>query len=94
MIYHRLGGVPIVTLIVGEENMPFYVHLNVICNESLVFKVALSEEFTEASNQSMNIPNRLYSKQYALAKWSSEDVSITANMRYRQLAKSNTLADK
>ena len=85
--------------------MPFYVHLGVICNESSVFKAAFSGEFTEASNQSMDLPDHdiesvermiqwFYSKQYELAKWSSENVGITANTRYWQLAKLNTLADK
>lgn len=85
--------------------MPFYVHLDVICNESSVFKAAFFGEFTEASNRSMSLPDHdiesvermiqwLYSKQYELAKWSCEDVKTTAKMRYWQLAKLNTLADK
>ena len=85
--------------------MPFHVHLDVICNESSVFKAAFSGEFTEASNQSMNLRDHeiksvermiqwLYSKQYELAKWSFEDIQITADTRYWQLAKLNTLADK
>lgn len=85
--------------------MPFYVHRDVICNESSVFKAAFSGEFTEASNQSMDLPDDeiesigrmiqwLYSKQYELAKWSFGDKKITANTRFWQLAKLNTLADK
>lgn len=85
--------------------MLFYVHLDVICNESSVFKAAFFGGFTEASNQSMNLPDhdiesvermiqRLYSKQYELANWSSQDFSTTAIMRYWQLAKLNTPAEK
>lgn len=85
--------------------MPFYVHLDLICNESSVFKTAFSGEFTEASSQSIDFSDHdidsvermiqwLYSKQYELVKWSSEDVKTTGNRRYWQLAKLNTLADK
>lgn len=85
--------------------MPFYVHLDVICNESSVFKAAFLGKFTEASNQSMDLPDHdvesvermiqwLYNKQYELVKWSSENGRITATTRYWQLAKLNTLADK
>ena len=85
--------------------MPFYVHLDLICNESSVFKAAFFGEFKEASNQSIDLPDHdvesvermvqwLYSRQYELAKWGSEDVHITAETRYWQLAKLNTLADK
>ncbi|MCJ1346387.1 hypothetical protein MMC31_004603 [Peltigera leucophlebia] len=102
--YLKLGGVPTVTLLVGEEKLPFHVHLDVICKESSVFKAAFSGEFTEASNKSMNLPDDdiesvdrmiqwLYSKQYELAKW-SEDIKTTASARYWQLARLNTLADK
>lgn len=85
--------------------MPFYVHRDVICKRSSVFKAAFSGEFTEASNQSMDLPDDeiksvermtqwLYTKQYELATWDPDDIPITANTRYWQLAKLNTLADK
>ena len=89
----------------GEEKVPIYVHCDVICKESSVFKSAFSGELKEASCQDVNLPGDdiesvermiqwLYSKQYELAKWSSGDIKITANTRYWQLAKLNTLADK
>lgn len=85
--------------------MPFYIHRDLICNESSVFKAAFSGEFKEASNQSIDLKDQdveavermvqwLYSGQYELVKWSSEDDENTASTRYWQLAKLNTLADK
>lgn len=85
--------------------MPFYVHRDLICNESSVFKAAFSGEFKEASNQSIGLEDHdveavermvqwLYSRQYELVEWSSEDGKSTASTRYWQLAKLNTLADK
>lgn len=80
--------------------MPFYVHLDLICNESSVFKAALFGKFSEASNQSMGLPDheiesveqmiqRSYSKQDELAKLSSEKFKITRKTRFWQLAKLN-----
>lgn len=105
ILLYRLGGVPTVTLLVGEEKLPFYVHLDLICNESSVFKAAFSGEFIEASKKSMDLPDHdiesvermiqwLYTKNYELAKWSSESIKTTASKRFWQLAKLNTLADK
>lgn len=101
VVYHRLGGVPTVRLIVGEENMPFYVHLDVICNESSVFKAAFLEHLEKLliwhylwTFQTMTSSPLSEWSMCELAKWSCKDVKTTANRRYWQLAKLNTLADK
>lgn len=85
--------------------MPFHVHRDLICNESSVFKAAFSREFKEASNQYIDLEDHdveavermvqwLYSRQYELVEWSTEESKSTASTRYWQLAKLNTLADK
>lgn len=93
----------------GEEKIPVYVHLDVLCDESSVFKAAFFGNFTEATMKSMDLPEDdvesvermiqwLYFNDYELVKWSHKDGEIKAAKSqqkcYWQLAKLNTLADK
>lgn len=89
--------------------MPVYVHLDILCDESSVFRAAFLGEFKEATIQSMDLPEDdvesvermiqwLYFNDYELVKWRHEDGELKAaksqQQCYWQLAKLNTLADK
>ena len=45
-----------VTLLVGEAEVPFHVHMDILCRASPVFKSAFMGEFAEASERSMTLP--------------------------------------
>lgn len=61
-----------ITLYVGNDREVFHVHQNLLCNASPVFKAALTGNFRESSDHSMDLPeedvasvNRLLSWLYA-----------------------------
>ena len=45
------------TLLVGEAEVPFHVHMDILCRASPVFKSAFMGEFAEASERSMTLPD-------------------------------------
>lgn len=102
MIYHRFRNVPVVHLLVGEEETPFYVHLNMLCDASVVFKAAFCGPFKESSERSMRLPDDdvetiermihwLYFKYYDLPKF---DATQGADEWHWAIARLNTVADK
>ena len=50
-------GVPVLTLVVGPDNIPYHVHQNLLFDASPVLKAALSGKFKESENSSMNLPD-------------------------------------
>ena len=97
----KFQAVPIVTLQVGPDKIPFHVHQDILFNTSLVFKAAFSGKFKESSERCMSLPEDdpdavermmqwLYSGTLDLAPVTTE----SSDECYWQLARLNTLADK
>ncbi len=95
-------GDPVVSLYVGNDRKVFYIHRNLLCNASPVFKAALAGTFRESSDLSMDLPDEdvgslnrlvqwLYTKRYEVDNYDSEE---NLRARYWQLARLNALADK
>ena len=93
---------PMVTLNVGPDRHTFHVHPELLFKVSPVFKAAFSGAYQESSERCMALPDEepetverltqwLYSRSFSL----TDDVSFeSADERYWQLARLNTLADK
>ena len=52
----RFGGVPTVTILVGEDSMPFFIHRDQLCEASSFFKAAFEGAFLEGSEMRMSLP--------------------------------------
>ena len=52
----RFYADPVVTLLIGESDTPFYVHLNLLCDASHFFKAAFMGDFKESSEKTMRLP--------------------------------------
>lgn len=74
---HRFCEVPTVTIFVGKDRKPFYVHQEQLCEVSSFFKAAFTSGFREASEQTMELVEEdedtfdrfiqwLYSQQYEM----------------------------
>lgn len=55
-MFHRFYEVPTVTIFVGKDQKPFYVHLDLLCNASTFFKAAFLGNFKEGSEKTMQLP--------------------------------------
>ena len=57
LIPHRFGNVSTVTIFVGENNTPFHVHMDRLCEASSYFRAAFLGNFTESSEKTMQLPD-------------------------------------
>ena len=102
--FRSLGGVPLVTLLVGPSKTSYHIHSSLLFDSSPVFKAAFSKEsnFKEREAKSMTLPDEnigaidrmvqwLYTGIYHLTPYESRE---KATERYWELAKLNVLADK
>ena len=53
----RFHEAPVVTIFVGKNKQPFYVHLDLICDASPFFKTAFAGNSKEASEKTMQLPD-------------------------------------
>ena len=53
---YRFGGVPTVTILVGENSTPFSIHRDQLCEASSFFKAAFQGNFLEGSEMRMRLP--------------------------------------
>ena len=94
-----------VTLLVGEDKVPFHVHLDILCRASSVFEAAFMGNYEEASKKSMDLPEDdpeafesltqwLYFKKFALDQPGFKDSPAKAQRFYKQLACLYVAADK
>lgn len=91
------------TRLVGADKATYHVHLSLLCNASSYFKAAFAEgRFQEGETRKIELPEDdasavgglvqwLYKQSFPLASWNTRK---TANERFHQLARLNTLADK
>ena len=97
-----LQGDSVVTLYVSNDREVFYIHRNLLCKASPVFKAAFAGKFRESSDFSMDLPDEdvgslnrlvqwLYTKSYEVDDYDSEEHVLA---RVWQLARLNALADK
>lgn len=56
LIPHRFGNVSTVTILVGEDQTPFHVHMDRLCEASSFFKAAFLGDFKESSEKTMHLP--------------------------------------
>ena len=95
---------PTVTLIVGENKKPFYVHLNALCDASLFFKAAFTGGFKERFEKTMQLPEDeesifelfvdwLYYRRYSMLP-EKEDDDDEDNSRFMQAFQLFVLAEK
>lgn len=64
-----LKGEPVVTLYVGNDREVFYIHRNLLCNASPVFKAAFAGKFRESSELSMELPDEDVDSLNRLVQW-------------------------
>ena len=97
-----LQGDSVVTVYVSNDREVFYIHRNLLCKASPVFKAAFAGKFRESSDFSMDLPDEdvgslnrlvqwLYTKSYEVDDYDSEEHVLA---RVWQLARLNALADK
>ena len=56
LIPNRFRGVPTVTILVGEDSTPFFIHRDQLCEASSFFKAAFQGDFLEGSEMRMSLP--------------------------------------
>ena len=104
-IVRIFSDVPMVTLLVGEAEVPFHVHMDILCRASPVFKSAFMGEFAEASERSMTLPDDdpdafeslvqwIYFKKYKVDPAAVRDSVEKTQELYMNLVDTYVLADK
>ena len=70
-IVSSFQGVPVVTILVGEDKVPFHVHMNILCQASSLFEKAFMGpgDFKETSEMSMTLPEEDPEIFDGLARW-------------------------
>lgn len=103
LTFSRFSNVSTVTLLVGKNKTPFYVHINLLCDASSFFKAAFTSQFREGSEKKMDLPEEdealfdlfvqwLYHRQYEIPP-SPKDKAKNGG-RYMQTMKLYVFADK
>lgn len=104
LMTHRFYEDPTVTLIVGENKKPFYVHLNTLCDASPFFKAAFTGGFKESFEKTMQLPEDeesifelfvdwLYYRRYTMLPEEDDDDEDDDN-RFMQAFRLFVLAEK
>lgn len=105
---YRFYEIPMATILVGKNKKPFYIHLDLLCDASSVFKAAFSEGFKEGSEKVVQLPDGnestfelfvewLYYRRYEMlpeVKRDDADDEGDNEERYLQIFRLFMLADK